>query len=63
MLKINNTPKLFNLDKVEAVAAALREGDPEWAYVVRNGDGSEGPYASIEVFDEDGISLGLFSDA
>lgn len=58
MIKLDTTPTLFNLDKVEAVAEELRSGDPEWTYEVVNGDGSEGPYASIRIFDEDGELVG-----
>lgn len=61
MLKLNTTPKLFNLDKVGAAVDTLNAGDPDWTYVAVNEDGAAGPYASIKIFDEDGELVGFFS--
>ncbi len=62
MLKINNTPKLFNIDKVEAAVAELQAGDPDWTYVAVNADGSEGPFASIKIYDEDGEFVSFWTE-
>lgn len=58
MIKLDTTPTLFNLDKVEKIAAEIREGDPDWTYEIVNGDGSKGPYASIRILDEEGEFVG-----
>jgi len=62
MLKMNTTPKLFLLSEIAAAVEALQTGDPDWKYVAINADGSEGPYASIKIFDEDGELVGFFCD-
>ncbi len=58
MIKLDTTPTLFNLDKVEAVAEKLRADDPDWTYEIVNGDGSKGPFASIKILDEEGEFVG-----
>ena len=62
MIKLNNTPKLFNLDKVGAAVAELQAGDPDWRYEAVNADGSKGPYASIRIYDEEGEFVAFFGE-
>ena len=62
-MPFNTTPTLFNLDKIAAAVEDLQAGDPDWTYRAHNADGANGPYASIEIFDEDGISLGFWASS
>lgn len=61
MIKLNTTPKLFQLSEIEEAVATLQAGDPDWRYEAVNADGAEGPYASIRIYDEEGEFIGYFS--
>ena len=53
MLTLNTTPKLYNPNEAEAIAAEMNDGDDDWTYEVDHDPKGTG-YSRIIVKDEDG---------
>ena len=51
---LDTTPGHFALDAVEALAAEMQAGDPDWAYTPNYDPSGRSPWARIEIRDEDG---------
>lgn len=52
-LTLNTTPKHFTLETVEAKAAEMQAGDPDWTYTPSYDPSGKSKWARIAIYDED----------
>lgn len=51
---VDTTPKFFPIETVEATAAEMQAGDPDWTYTADYDPTGASKWARIKIEDEDG---------